>query len=184
MRGFYKYSNDNAEKGATMSTEKKRLFDKTIDALTDRDEKEAAGKAKAQALAAQQEAAALRAKMEVEKAAAAKAAAEKAAAEKAAAARAAAERAAAERAAALKAAAERADADRAAAAAPKKGIVTTRSLRVRKDHSTASEIVAGLVDGNEVVILGTWSDGKDAWAKLENGWAAMVYNGETYIKFA
>jgi len=152
-----------------MSTEKKSLFDKAIDALTDRDEKEAAEKAKAQALAAQKEAAALRAKVQAEKAAAAKAAAEKAAAEKAAAARAAAERAAAER---------------AAAAAPKKGVVTTRSLRVRKDHSTASEVVAGLVDGNEVTILETWSDGKNTWAKLEHGWAAMVYNGETYIKFA
>jgi len=167
-----------------MSTEKKSLFDKAIDALTDRDEKEAAEKAKAQALAAQKEAAALRAKVQAEKAAAAKAAAEKAAAEKAAAAKAAAERAAAEHSAALKAAAERAAAERAAAAAPKKGIVTTRSLRVRKDHSTASEVVAGLVDGNEVTILETWSDGKNIWAKLEHGWAAMVYNGETYIKFA
>lgn len=36
-----------------MSEEKKNLFDKAIDALTTRDEKEAAEKAKAQAMAAQ-----------------------------------------------------------------------------------------------------------------------------------
>lgn len=156
-----------------MSDQKKSLFDKAIDALTSRDEKEAAEKAEAKAAAAVKEAEALRARMETEKAAAAKAAAEKAAAEKA----------AAERSAALKAAAERAAAERAAAA-PKKGIVTTRSLRVRKDHSTASDVVAGLVDGQEITILATWSDGKNTWAKLENGWAAMVHEGETYIKFA
>lgn len=159
-----------------MTEEKKSLFDKAIDALTNRDEKEAEEKARLQAMVSQQaqQAAAMRARME---------AAEKAAAEKAAAEKAAAEKAAAERAAMEKAAADKAAAERAAAAAPKKGIVTTRSLRVRKDHSTTSEVIAGLVDGNEVLILGTWSDGKNTWAKVENGWAAMVYNGETYIKF-
>jgi hypothetical protein len=157
------------EKENLMSEEKKKsLFDRAIDALTDRDEKEAAAQAAAKAAA--------------EKAAADKAAAEKAAAMKAAGDRAAAERAAAAKAAADKAAAERIAAEKAAAAAPKKGMVTVRSLRIRADHSTTSEVVGGLVDGNEVTILSTWSDGKDTWAKLDNGWAAMVYDGETYIK--
>ncbi len=132
--------------------EKKSLFDRAIDALTDRDEKEAA----------------------------AKEAAEKAAAEKTAATKAAAHKAAEERSAALRATAEKA----AAATAPKKGIVAVRSLRIRADHNTTSEVVGGLVDGNEVTIHSTWSDGKDTWAKLDNGWAAMVYDGETYIKLA
>lgn len=127
--------------------EKKSLFDRAIDALTDRDEKEAA----------------------------AKEAAEKAAAEKTAA-----TKAAEERSAALRATVERA----AAATIPKKGIVAVRSLRIRADHNTTSEVVGGLVDGNEVTIHSTWSDGKDTWAKLDNGWAAMVYDGETYIKLA
>jgi hypothetical protein len=131
---------------------KKGLFDRAIDALTDRDEKEAA----------------------------AKAAAEKEAAENAAAKRAAAQEAAAERGAALRATVEKA----AAATAPKKGVVTVRSLRIRADHNTTSEVVAGLVDGDEVTILSTWTDGKDTWAQLDKGWAAMVYNGETYIKYA
>ena len=135
-----------------MTEEKKSLFDKAIDALTDRDEKEAA----------------------------AKAAAEKEAAEKADAAKAAAAKAAAERSAALRATVEKA----AAATAPKKGIVTVRSLRIRADHNTSSEVVAGLVDGDEVSVLTTWSDGKNTWAKLDKGWAAMVYDGETYIKLA
>ena len=126
---------------------KKSLFDRAIDALTDRDEKEA-----------------------VEE----KAAAEKAATER----KAAAQKAAAERGATLRATVERA----AEAYAPQKGVVTVRSLRIRADHNTTSEVVAGLVDGDEVTILDTWSDGKDTWAKLDKGWAAMVYDGETYIK--
>jgi hypothetical protein len=134
---------------------KKSLFDRAIDALTDRDEKEAAAKAAAEA--------------------------EKEAAEKATAAkRAAAEKASEERGAALRATVEKA----AAATAPKKGVVTVRSLRIRADHNTTSEVVAGLVDGDEVTILSTWSDGKDTWAQLDKGWAAMVYDGETYIKLA
>jgi ATPase subunit of ABC transporter with duplicated ATPase domains len=166
---------------------KKNLFDKAIDALTDRDEKEAEAKAAAERAAA--------VKVAAEKAAADKAAAEqriaqrtaaeKAAAEKAAAERAVAEKRAAEQMAAMKAANEQAAAERAAAAAaPKKGVVTVRSLRIRADHNTTSEVVAGLVDGDEVSILSTWSDGKNTWAKLDKGWAAMVYNGETYIKLS
>ncbi|MGZ9222538.1 MAG: hypothetical protein ACXW4Q_10550 [Anaerolineales bacterium] len=155
---------------------KKSLFDKAIDALTDRDEKEAAAKAAAE-------------KADAEKVAAAKALADRAAATKLAAEKAAAEKVAAEKAVA-KAATDKANAERiaaaqaaaAAAAAPKKGVVTVRSLRIRADHNTTSEVVAGLVDGNEVTILSTWSDGKNTWAKLDKGWAAMVYDGETYIK--
>jgi hypothetical protein len=90
------------------------------------------------------------------------------------------DRAAAARVEAAKAAADKAAAEKAAA--PKKGIVTVRSLRIRADHNTTSEVVGGLVDGNEVTILATWSDGKDTWARLDKGWAAMVYDGETYIK--
>lgn len=159
---------------------KKSLFDRAIDALTDRDEKEAAAKSAAEKDAAEKDAA----KATAEKAAADRAAAEKAAAMKAAGDKAAAERVATARAAADKAAAERIAAGEAAAAAPKKGIVTVRSLRIRADHNTSSEVVAGLVDGDEVTILSTWSDGKDTWAKLDKGWAAMIYDGETYIKLA
>ena len=157
-----------------MSEEKKKsLFDRAIDALTDRDEKEAAAKAAAEKEAAEK---AAMAKATAEKAVAEKAVAEKAAAEKAVALKATAEKAAAIRAAAQKAA------DEKAAAVPKKGVVIVRSLRIRADHNTTSEVVAGLVDGDEVTILSTWTDGKDTWARLDKGWAAMVYDGETYIK--
>jgi len=166
-----------------MTEEKKNLFDKAVDALTNRDEKEAMEKAQAQAEAAQKEAAALRAKMEADKSAAAKAAADKAAAEKSAAAKAATEKAAAESASAVKAAMDKAAAQKAAQ--PKKGVVSTRSLRVRKDHNTSAEVVAGLVDGDEVTILETWSDGKNTWAKVEpDQWAAVVYDGDTLIKLS
>ena len=154
-----------------MPEEKKSLFDKAIDALTDRDEKAAAAEAQAKALAeAAKKEADARAKLAAEKTAAEKAAADKIAAEKAAAAKVATEQAIAEKVAA------------AQAVAPKKGVVTVRSLRIRADHNTTSEVVAGLVNGDEVTILSTWTDGKDTWAKLDKGWAAMVYDGETYIK--
>jgi membrane protein involved in colicin uptake len=168
-----------------MPEEKKNLFEKAIDALTDRDEKEAAAKAQAEAEAARKKGAELKARMEAEKASATKAAADKAAATKAAA-----DKAAADRAASMKAAADKAAADRAAmaarvAAAPKKGIVNVRSLHIRKDHSTTSAEVGGLSHGDEVTILETWSDGKNTWAKLgPDRWAAIVYNGETLIKLS
>jgi ATPase subunit of ABC transporter with duplicated ATPase domains len=168
-----------------MTEEKKSLFDKAIDALTDRDEKAAAAKAAAEKEATEKVAAAkaMADRAQAAKAAAEKTAAERAAAEKVAAEKAAALKATAEKAAAIRAAAQKETAERAAAA-PKKGVVTVRSLRIRADHNTTSEVVAGLVDGDEVSILSTWSDGKDTWAKLDKGWAAMVYDGETYIKLA
>ena len=159
---------------------KKSLFDRAIDALTDRDEKEAAAKEAAEKAAVEKAAVE---KATADRAAAVKAAAEKAAAEKAAAEKAAALKATAEKATAIRAAAQK-EADEKAAAAPKKGVVTVRSLRIRADHNTTSEVVAGLVDGDEVTILSTWSDGKNTWAKLDKGWAAMVYDDETYIKLA
>jgi hypothetical protein len=71
----------------------------------------------------------------------------------------------------------------AAAAAPRKGIVQARSLHIRKDHDTKSAEVGGLVKGKEVTWTETWTDGKNTWVKLGDGqWAAMIYNGETYIK--
>ena len=156
-----------------MTEEKKNLFDKAIDALTDRDEKEADAKARAEAEAAKKKGAEIRAKMEAE--------AKEAAAERASATKAAADQAIAAKAAADKAASERA----AAAAAPKKGVVAVRSLHIRKEHSTTSAEVGGLTHGEEVTILETWSDGKNTWAKLgPDRWAAIIYNGETLIKLS
>jgi membrane protein involved in colicin uptake len=176
--------------------DKKSLFDKAIDALTNRDEKKAEEEARAKAEAMAKENEALRAKMEAERVAAEKAAAAKFAAEKAAADKAAAEKLAAEQAAAAKLAAERAAVDRAMAekaaaaeaakaAAPKKGVVTARSLHIRKDHNANSAEVGGLIKGNEVTILETWTDGTNTWARLgPDQWAAIHYKGETYIDIA
>lgn len=176
--------------------EKKSLFDKALDALTNRDEKKAEEEAKAKAEALAKENEALKAKAEAdrlaaEKAAAAKAAADKAAAEKAAADKLAAEKAAAD-ARASQLAAEQAMAEKAAAAAaakaaaaPKKGIVTARSLHIRKDHNANSAEVGGLIKGNEVTILETWTDGTNTWGRLgPDQWAAIHYKGETYIQLA
>jgi hypothetical protein len=63
------------------------------------------------------------------------------------------------------------------------GTVIVRSLHVRKDHSTKAETMAGLVKGNKVDIIGTWSDGKNTWAQFgPERWSAIVYNGETLIQ--
>ena len=152
-----------------MTEEKKNLFDKAVDALTNRDEEGAESKAVAERVAAH-------------KAAATKhmnenAASNRVAAEKAAGAKAAINRRAATQMDAMKAASEK-------AAAPRKGVVTIKSLRIRADHNTASEVVAGLVNGDDVMVLSTWSDGKNTWARLDKGWAAMVYDGETCIKLS
>ncbi len=164
-----------------MAEKKKNIFDKAVDALTNRDEKAELEKAKMAAEAASKDAAALRAKMAADKA---KADAAKVTADKAAAAKAVADKAVADRtAAAAKVLQERTAA--AVAAQPKKGIVTTRSLRVRKDHNTDAPVVDGLDEGKEVQILETWTDGKNTWAKLgTDKWAAMVYDGQTLMKFA
>lgn len=60
-----------------------------------------------------------------------------------------------------------------------------KSLRIRKDHNTNSEVVAGLVAGDEVTILETWVDGENVWAKLgPDKWAAITYEGQTLIKYS
>ena len=65
------------------------------------------------------------------------------------------------------------------------GVVIVRSLRVRKDHSTASETMAGLVKGEKVTITSTWTDGENTWAQLgPDRWAAIVYNGEALIELS
>ena len=157
-----------------MTEKKKSIFDKAVDALTNRDEKAELEKAKMAAEQASKEAAALRAKMAKDKAAAD---AEKVAAQKTAAAKAVADKAAAQRAAVA------AKFQQEQAAKLKKGVVTTRSLRVRKDHNTDASVVAGLDEGNEVQILETWTDGKNTWGRIDTDkWVAIVYDGQTLVK--
>lgn len=112
---------------------------------------------------------------------------EKAAAEAAVAAKLAADKEA-QRQAAIKAAQEKVASDLAAAAEakkPKPGTVIVRSLRVRKDHSVESSVVAGLSNGDKVSIISIWTDGKNSWAELGPGkWAAIKYDGEEMIKLS
>lgn len=79
---------------------------------------------------------------------------------------------------AAKAAAER-------AAQVKHGVVVVNSLRVRKEHHTTSEVVAGLVNGDKVTVYETWIDGQNTWVRVgTDQWAAMVFEGATYIKLS
>jgi hypothetical protein len=67
--------------------------------------------------------------------------------------------------------------------AQKKGKVIVKSLRIRNDHTTKSEMVGGLVADDEVTIHETLVDGDDTWVRIGDGqWVAMIYNGETFIK--
>jgi hypothetical protein len=73
----------------------------------------------------------------------------------------------------------------AAAPQPKEGTVLVASLHVRKDHSTTSETMAGLVKGEKVKIISTWTDGKNTWAQLgPDRWAAIEHNGKKMIEVA
>ncbi len=175
-----------------MADKKKNIFKQALDTLTGRDEKTASAKAATEKAAADKAAAT---KAATDRAAAfAKAAADTALAEKTAAAKVQAENAAAiakenaERFAAQQAAFAKMTAEKATtekAAQPKKGIVNVRSLRIRKDHNATSEVVAGLVAGNEVLIQETWVNGKNIWVKLgPDQWAAMEYEGEIFIKYS
>ena len=65
---------------------------------------------------------------------------------------------------------------------PREGTVLVASLHVRKDHSTTSETVAGLVKGNKVKVLATWTDGTNTWAQIgPDQWAAIEHNGKKMI---
>ncbi|RJP47374.1 MAG: hypothetical protein C4583_16790 [Anaerolineaceae bacterium] len=73
----------------------------------------------------------------------------------------------------------------AAAPQPKDGTVVVDSLRVRKDHNTSAEVVAGLAYGNKVKVLATWTDGKNTWAQIgPDQWAAIEHNGKKMIEVA
>jgi hypothetical protein len=73
----------------------------------------------------------------------------------------------------------------AAALEPKDGTVVVDSLRIRKDHNTSAEVVAGLAYGNKVKVLDTWTDGKNTWAKIgPDQWAAIEHNGKKMIEVA
>ena len=153
---------------------KKSIFEKAIDALTNRDEKETPEPERRAGVKA-------RANIAVDRPAADEPARENAAPELPAPDKMAEQSVIRPRAAAIRADARHGSVQ-GSAAAPKKGVVAVRSLRIRADHTTASEMVGGLARGDEVTILDTWSDGKNTWARLDKGWAAMLYDGEIYIK--
>ncbi len=65
---------------------------------------------------------------------------------------------------------------------PHHGTVLARSLRVRKGHSKQDPVVAGLVKGQKIEVIATWTDGKDTWAQLgPDQWSAVIFNGEALI---
>jgi len=71
----------------------------------------------------------------------------------------------------------------APAPAARKAKVLVRSVRVRAEHNTSSDVVAGLVHDQEVDVFETWTEGKNIWARIGEGtWAAVEYNGEKLLE--
>jgi hypothetical protein len=69
------------------------------------------------------------------------------------------------------------------AATGTKAKVTTRSLRVREDHNTSCDVVAGLVFDQVVDVYETWTDDKNTWARIGEGtWAAVEYGGDKLME--
>jgi len=71
----------------------------------------------------------------------------------------------------------------APSSAARKAKVIVASLRVREEHNTDCEIVAGLVRDQEVEVFETWTDGKNTWARIGEGtWAAVQWNDQKMLE--
>jgi SH3-like domain-containing protein len=154
-----------------MADEKKNIFDKAIDALTNRDEKAALEKAKLEAETAKKETERLRARM----------AADKAAAQRTAAAKAAADKAAAQRTAAAKEAADKVTQQALAEARASKKIgVVTESLKLRSGPGEEFDPPIGwLKPDTKLEIL----EELEFWLKVKVE-GKEGYVGKKYVKFA
>ena len=162
-----------------MSEEKKNIFDKAVDALTNRDEKEALEKAQKEAAAAKKEAADMRTKMAADKRAkTAKASNEKAASRRAAAAK---KKAMAQRTAAAKTAADKVTrkALMEARTAKKIGVVT-EGLKLRSGPGEEFNPPIGwLKTGDKLEI----QEELEYWLKVKFE-GKEGYVGKKYVKFS
>ena len=67
--------------------------------------------------------------------------------------------------------------------AQEKGVITAPNLPIYEDHSPNAKVIGGLVEGNELNILETWTDGTNTWGKLgHDQWVPIHKNRETFVE--
>jgi len=67
--------------------------------------------------------------------------------------------------------------------AQERGVITAKNLSIYEDHSPRAKVIGGLVEGNQLNILETWTDGKSTWGKLgHDQWVPIRNNDETWVK--
>lgn len=69
------------------------------------------------------------------------------------------------------------------APAEKQGVVNVRSLPIYEDHNTRAKVIGGLVEGNPLNILETWTDGNNTWGRLgPEQWVPIHNDGENLVE--
>jgi hypothetical protein len=67
--------------------------------------------------------------------------------------------------------------------AREKGVITVQNLPIYEDHSPDAKVIGGLVEGNELNILETWTDGVNTWGKLGyDQWVPIHNKDESFIE--
>jgi hypothetical protein len=67
--------------------------------------------------------------------------------------------------------------------AKESGIITAKNLSIYEDHSPGAKVIGGLVEGNQLNILETWTDGLSIWGKLGHGqWVPIRDKNETWVE--
>ena len=62
-------------------------------------------------------------------------------------------------------------------------IVLKRGLPLLREPNPMAEIMAKLSKGEEIIILGTWTDGEDTWVQVgPERWATIEQDGEVAIE--
>ncbi len=64
-----------------------------------------------------------------------------------------------------------------------RGVISVKNLHIYEDHSTSAKVIGGLVEGNQLNILETWTDGKNSWGRLgPDQWVPLENDGERLVE--
>lgn len=67
--------------------------------------------------------------------------------------------------------------------AKERGVITSKNLPIYEDHRPDARVIGGLVEGNELNILDTWTDGNSIWGKLgHDQWVPLRDQEETWVE--
>ena len=65
--------------------------------------------------------------------------------------------------------------------AKEKGVITVQNLPIYEEHSTSAKVIGGLVAGNELNILETWTDGMSTWGRLGQDQWVPIHNKDEIL---